>query len=896
MASITKRLVVNRPLTNAEVDANFDNLNVEKLERDGSIPMTGELSTAGVKAISSADGLKVYNENGDEIAIFGAGNGSDVTFNGSISVGGGSGSSLDVDGGSITVNNLFVTGRIISTQLAEEYGVSGDGEVFIGEGNIVSSKLNLSLDTVLTLESVVGNFAEGVVVVGQTSGTSGTVTKFTGEYLYVSLNDSSESFEPGEVVKYAGNTATILKAVNANSYKPGHKIKVFGVSDLGAPAVPNPGAVTITKIGTGTGTTYHYWVALFRYEDGAMSAATKISTTVTHTAANNFNAEKNIAFQLTRPSNEYGILLYRATQNNRSSARLVDVLGPAQLGEGTTAAYTDFGGYLKTEWSTKDNSGLYTTSTDMVHFPLNPSSVPRNGWIVGEVESITDNKTLVLNSNYSLNSDNVVSAVHENTSGIQEIISDNLNLGINSINFPAGTYYVSKLQVPSNFVISGDGRSSVVKQVPWNLDDYNSTSAPNQKGSMFVPQTSTPENIYFRNMTVDGNLVNNVKFSEPASNYPINFSNAVNLNFDSMSITNTAGGGVWAFRAERLRLQDCEILNGSLSYSGLDLSPLYALEAKYLTINGNVLENFVTAIDTSVTSIGAITSNTIRNCGSGLLVFGSANLLSSPNLIMGPDNEFIPGPDTLDSDYNAINITVEPGVEYESTNYLYLESGEPVYLGSTNNNDVPGTAVDLNVDIWLLTKLNNVEQLRKEYTLNGGEPRITISSPDGGDFGRENGYFKFKITEANASDMPTLSDLIEDDSNLLVSGEQIMGLVYRTKATTYMFTELGNRISINDTESFETVGSDKFVTIILNNADDFAYFAVGDTVKVFGHASTPSINDEACEVVEKIETGLVKKIKIQLPSAINTAGAVSGGETGYVTIRKTFIIAKGRIN
>lgn len=44
MATITLRAVKGSPLTNSQVDANFSNLNTEKIERDGSIPMTGKLT------------------------------------------------------------------------------------------------------------------------------------------------------------------------------------------------------------------------------------------------------------------------------------------------------------------------------------------------------------------------------------------------------------------------------------------------------------------------------------------------------------------------------------------------------------------------------------------------------------------------------------------------------------------------------------------------------------------------------------------------------------------------------------------------------------------------------------------------------------------------------------
>lgn len=894
MATIVKRLELERPLTNAEVDANFENLNTEKIERDGSIPMTGDLSTPGIKSVSSANGLKVYNENDELVATFGEGNNKNVTFEGSISVGGSG--DLSVDGGSITVNDLIVTGRIITDQLRNQYNVSADGEVFSGVGNTSGSQLIVTVNTVLTIESVTGDFVPGNIVTGGTSGATGTIIKYVGNLLYVDLTNAANVFQVGESVIHAGNSGTITKVATAESFKEGSKVKIYGVSPEGTPDVSDPGTVSVSKIGTGSGFNYHYWVAIYKYDDGNISRARKISTVINHVNPANFNAENNILFQLSRPNNEYGFLIYRSNTNDISTAKLIDILGPAELGQGATAFYTDYGGYSKTEWSTKNDIGEYTEDSQLIHFPLTANDTVRKGWVYEEVDNVNDAKTITLKLNYQLNVDGLVEIVHDNTDAIQSIIDDNIELGVNSLVFPAGTYYTRKLSIPSNFILAGESKSAILKQLPWNLDEWNSTQKPQEKGSMLVPKTSFSENISFRTLTFNGNFVNNVKYDISRSNYLLNFSNIVNLTADNISVQNTAGGGIWVYQGEKIRIQNSEILNGGLSYVGNTLSPLYASEASFLIANNNYFENFVSPVDASVTTISSIVGNTIRNCGSGLLVFGSKNLLSSPNLIMGPDNEFIPGPDTLDTDYNAINITVEPGIEYNSTKYLYVENNESVYLGSDDKDEVPGTGVSLDVDIKLLTKINNVEQLKADYTLNDNDqPRITISTPETGDFSREQGYFSFKITESNATAMPTLSDLIEENTNL-VSGEQIMGLVYRVKATTYTFTDVGNRILIENSESFIQTGSDKFATIVIQDANLFPYFAVGDTVKIFGHDSTPSINNEDCEVVEKIETGLLRKLKIKLPAAINISGAVSGTDAGYITIRKTFIIAKGRIN
>jgi hypothetical protein len=51
MATLTLRIPTARPLTNLEVDNNFTALNTEKLERDGSIIMTGDLQLGATYGI-----------------------------------------------------------------------------------------------------------------------------------------------------------------------------------------------------------------------------------------------------------------------------------------------------------------------------------------------------------------------------------------------------------------------------------------------------------------------------------------------------------------------------------------------------------------------------------------------------------------------------------------------------------------------------------------------------------------------------------------------------------------------------------------------------------------------------------------------------------------------------
>jgi hypothetical protein len=898
MATIIKRLTKGSPLTNAEGDANFENLNTEKLERNGSIPMTGSLKTPGITSISSVNGLKVYNQNDDLVATFGASNSNNLVVEGSINIGGSS--NLNMSGGDITARNIYLSGAIVSSQLGSQYGISGDGDIFQASTEInTAGKTVVTIDVILKLVTITGVFSVGNGIVGGTSGATGTITKIVGNDLYITPSDPEDSFELGETITYASNSGILSNVIDSSSFEPTQVLKVFGASPLGSSEPDATILPSAAKSGEGTGFTYYYWVAQYRFSDGSIAAVNAVTGGVTHGAISTFNETNNIALTLARTSTEYGMLVYRSTENNLSSTKLVAILGPGELQSATVnIVYVDYGTYSNTEWSTKDSNGFYTEASNIIHFPLVGSGVSLKGWSSATVESIDASNQITLTSAYEFNDDNAIKFVHDSTQGIQDFIDDQRELGIKSATFPNGTYYTSKIKIPSDFEIAGSSKQTIFKQIPWNYDYWNDAAYSNEKGNVFSSLENAPTNISFRDLSVDGNFLNNSRYPEVAANYLINMPDGENIGIVNCRVVNSVGGGAYLYRTLYLRIQNSEFLNsGGVSYIGTNLSPIYAGQAEYLTVTNNLFENFLNPVDVSVTQIGTVVGNTISNCGSGLLVYASAHLLSSPNLIMGPDREFIPGPDTMDSDYNSINISLQPGVDYISPSMLYLERGVAAYLGSTDNSGVLGTAVELTSEIKMLTKLSNQETLTVDYTNAGsGYPFINFISPDGGDYGRNNGYFQFKILGSQISQIPTLSTLIADNSGTLVTGEQIMGLAYNILATTYTYTDEGERILI-EASVFEVDSVEgEIVTLTLSDNDDYATFVVGDIVKVFAHSATPDINGSECIVIDKIEDGLLRKIVLNLPEAITFPTSVEdGGATGHITIRKTFIIAKGRI-
>ena len=52
----------------------------------------------------------------------------------------------------------------------------------------------------------------------------------------------------------------------------------------------------------------------------------------------------------------------------------------------------------------------------------------------------------------------------------------------------------------------------------------------------------------------------------------------------------------------------------------------------------------------------AFNSCIIRNCGTGIRIYGAKSANTENNLVLGPDDEWIPTEDIYDSDYNSVNI------------------------------------------------------------------------------------------------------------------------------------------------------------------------------------------------------------------------------------------------
>jgi hypothetical protein len=86
--------------------------------------------------------------------------------------------------------------------------------------------------------------------------------------------------------------------------------------------------------------------------------------------------------------------------------------------------------------------------------------------------------------------------------------------------------------------------------------------------------------------------------------------------------------------------------------------------------------------------------------------------------------------------------------------------------------------------------------------------------------------------------------------------------------------------------------------VTLSDADHFAKIAVGDIVKLVSHQVSPSLSSKTLTVQQKQSISADEK-QLRLVGFTTTSetngGEIPGTVNGYISIRKQFVIAKGRV-
>ena len=483
------------------------------------------------------------------------------------------------------------------------------------------------------------------------------------------------------------------------------------------------------KAGT-IGGTYSYCVSEFDYETGEISAASSVVTKTIYVpttggaanVADQFNTSHFIRVNLGNVPADKGIAVFRRI-GATGSYKLTAVLGRKEVDAGS---WIDYQSFDYTSWSGKNATD--NTYTSVVHFPLTSESQPRRGWVDKTITAIKQNTNtfdMTIDDWVFVNSPDGNGAYsaqvcHNDTSIIQTAISNNSAVGKKSIVLNAKTYNASKIVLPNNFGLVGTSYITKVKKLPWTGGEVGSLD-----GQLIKSQNATgATSLSIVGVDIDGEAPNQFLWPDSTTvdqNYLLAFGvNCNSLLLDRVRITNAPAGGVYASSPIDLKINTSEIINSGTT-DRYEYSPLVADSGTDTMIVGNRFQNYTRYVDVSVTNKGIVANNVVNNCGSGLFVYGSVFFVSSPNVLMGPAQEFLPTPDILNSEYDLINIDLSEakaaGDDYDAPIHVYQEDGAAFDLSSTNT---AGTISDITHRAFYIQKnAQGVEEVYGTTTVAG---------------------------------------------------------------------------------------------------------------------------------------------------------------------------------
>ena len=636
-----------------------------------------------------------------------------------------------------------------------------------------------------------------------------------------------------------GNTVVISPTSKIINFKPGQKVRIYGakISSTNPGNILPPNLTSVDKIGFSAElsgpTTFSYKIAQFDYTTGRVSGCINDVDvlTATNVNVNNFNDVNYIGVTFTRADPNYGILIYRSVGTPVNVPySLVAVLGPKDLVD-TSETWNDYYDYNYVSWSKKSIRNEFTTNSGLIHFPITPSLNARLGWADAEVsfvDAAVNRYRVSFINDYNFETSMTVS--HDDTSIVQTAINNRRDAGGKSLELATKTYIVQGLTIPDNFAIIGNATKTTLKKLGWS----SHTSPTGNR--LLKSETTNTDDFSITNVVVDGNMQNQYLLSETGdekANYLIDIEGSTSR-YENIKLINAIGGGISAANSNSI-----SIISSFLVDSNLDdfyyYSPLDITSSSDVLITSNIFRNFSGGIEASVVTSGSIVGNIIKNCGSGLVIYGSTNLISSPNILMGTAGEFLPTPDILNSEYDSVNIKIEPNIQFNSTAYAYQENGSNFNL--TSNRAVLFHRAD---------KLQKDPETGTE-SLYGDEIIISANRPIQTKSGTNlaNGEFRFEITQQNVNVL--LSTYSYDTLKAL--NPKHVGLVYRSMLTEYVPTGNVNPVfapfsnNISKTISANTLGVNSLTnTIKVTNNDavnTYFNFNVGDMV-YYNLASTSS--------------------------------------------------------
>ena len=692
--------------------------------------------------------------------------------------------------------------------------------------------------------------------------------------------DVDETFDTSAVVASTAATGTLTNSLTVPSadmpyFKVGQKIRVFGASADATEQTNINMGVSATAVGfatpdgSGDEVTFSYRVAQFDFTTGKISESVGPATVeIEQAGLLTFNNSSNIQLVLARQSTNHGILLYRKI-GAEANFSLIKVLGPKELSTALSSiSYTDYYDFDLVDWSNKTSGNTFNEASGVVHMPLTAPTTSKLGWFDTEIDAIdlVNNRVETTTSFYAEATNTVVI---DDTVLIQAKIDAAKTQNRNSYTLENRTYFIKQLSIPSGFTLAGQGDQTRIRKQYWSTDI---TTGSNAMITVDTETYATQENISVKNLRLDGSHVNQYLAQDTTSAY-LNYAIRIfgnDILFENVELDNVIGGGIYAYNdvfSENLTVLNCEITNGGLTYS-YDYSPLYASEARSVKIAHNTFRNYSDAVYVDAVSKGIVTPNVIDNCGAGLFAYGATKVVLSPNVLLGPANEFLQNPDVFNSEYDSVNIQIEANVDFNSPNYTYQESG--VLFDFTANQGV------LTPIINELIKTNNVEELDTDYSntlSNNPYIQFTHSTED-----LESGNFRFRIQQLNVNDLLQRANY----ATLFAANANSQGLIYRIVHTEYVpqNTIVGAGV--------QSPGGDYSVIVSSTTG-----LTAGDIVRLVGHQTTPSVSGV---------NGTITTINTQNNTVGIDFGSTLGdiqeptGVGGSIALQNNFVVTKGKIN
>ena len=539
-----------------------------------------------------------------------------------------------------------------------------------------------------------------------------------------------------------------------DNYSSGQVLRVYGATDnLENQLTETLTSFTISKAGlddqTETETTFGYRVAEFDYETGEIAPATNETTLSVYvedsaTIGESFNTDNFVRLTIRNTRARSGLLVYRRSPDTNNESRLIAVLGPKEVEAGSFVDYYNFD-YVPYSGKRELDNAYQDT---IVHMPIVAPTVSKRGWIDKEISSVTQTPSgldITLDDFVFVNTDISCNISHNDTAKLQNAINSNSAIGKKSVVLNAKTYVASGVTIPNNFGITGTPYITKVVKLPWSGAEAGVSSTKMIQTSDVINAT----NVSIVGVDFDGNAENQFLFPDITDikrNYAIDLGlQPQGPLLDKCRITGVIGGGIYAEAPTDFRMTNCEILNSGVS-DKLAFDPLYVYGGENTTITSNRFENFGLGLDASLTNKGVITNNIFTNVGSGLIIYGSKFVSSNPNVLIGPAGEFLPTPDTLNSEYDLINVDLTSAYmsqsNYTSDDFRYQENGETYSLAQTD-----GIISNTTFDTFYIQK---TETGGEEFWEPAGVNPVTLTKRD---LPAEEGRFGFSILTETINDI-----------------------------------------------------------------------------------------------------------------------------------------------